>query len=67
MTNEKSLNFYSSSLPPIRVGLNPKRNKMTDSFDDEPPKPDWLVLLMSAFFLLTLLIAWLVDIPGLLR
>ncbi|GAB3931133.1 hypothetical protein [Larkinella terrae] len=33
----------------------------------EPRQPDWLLILMVSFFVLTLLIAWLVDIPALLR
>ncbi|GAB3914651.1 hypothetical protein GCM10028803_60410 [Larkinella knui] len=33
----------------------------------EPRRPDWLMILMVGLFVLTLLIAWLVDIPALLR
>ncbi|WP_018620118.1 hypothetical protein [Spirosoma luteum] len=36
--------------------------------DEEPPrKPDWLLILVGILFLLTLLIAWLADIPTLFR
>ncbi|WP_421828860.1 hypothetical protein [Larkinella sp.] len=33
----------------------------------EPRQPDWLMILMVSLFVLTMLIAWLVDIPALLR
>ncbi|MGA0557253.1 hypothetical protein ACO2Q8_11415 [Larkinella sp. VNQ87] len=46
----------------------PHRRPDASGFDDpEPWRPDWLMILMVSLFILTLLIAWLVDIPALLR
>ncbi|NEU70366.1 hypothetical protein GK091_26050 [Spirosoma agri] len=48
----------SASPPSTRIDpLSPDK--------DRPRKPDWLLLLIGALILLTLLIAWLVDIPTL--
>ena len=35
--------------------------------EPQPGKPDWLMVLVVGLFLLTLLIAWLTDIPVILR
>lgn len=44
------------------------QNQTKPSVNDEPPrKPDWLLIMVSILFLLTLLIAWLVDVPVLGR
>ncbi|WP_420150693.1 hypothetical protein [Spirosoma sp.] len=67
MTCATHLHLYSPFLPPIRFRRGNDQNKPPNPFDEKPRKPDWLVLFMSALFLLTLLIAWLVDIPGLFR
>jgi len=47
---------------------NTARKKATHRFGEKPPRqPDWLLVWMGILFLLTLLIAWLADIPGILR
>jgi len=68
MANEKMLSAQPASFVP-----NPARqengHKRAGSKPEEKPsrKPDWLLIFMGAIFLLTLLIAWLVNIPSLLR
>lgn len=44
-------------------------HKQAGGLPEEKPsrKPDWLLIFMGVIFLLTLLIAWLVNIPNLLR
>ncbi|MFC5412089.1 hypothetical protein ACFPMF_22380 [Larkinella bovis] len=46
---------------------SPKGLRLSDSDPREPRRPDWLLILMVSLFVLTLLIAWFVDIPALLR
>ncbi|GAB4024597.1 hypothetical protein [Spirosoma koreense] len=59
--------FYTPFFPPSPVSKI-TRNKDRKLFGEEPPqKPDWLMIFMGILFLVTLLIAWLVDIPGLLK
>jgi hypothetical protein len=43
------------------------QNQPDRPVDQPPRKPDWLLLLVSVLLLLTLLIAWLADIPKLLK
>ena len=51
---------------PARQGNGHKR--ASNKPEEKPSrKPDWLLIFMGAIFLLTLLIAWLVNIPSLLR
>lgn len=61
------LQTYSSFSPAsFQTDLPP--NPANKSIDDKPPrKPDWLLILVGILFLLTLLIAWLTDIPVLFR
>lgn len=43
---------------PASTGTQDREKKLFR--EEQPRKPDWLILLMSALFLLTLLIAWLI-------
>ncbi|WP_375444920.1 hypothetical protein [uncultured Fibrella sp.] len=52
---------YFSSLD--RPTLNRARSE--SQLNQAPPKkPDWLLILVSILFLITLLIAWAVDLPA---
>ena len=68
MASKKMLFAQPASFVP-----NPARqengHKRVGSKTEEKPsrKPDWLLIFMGAIFLLTLLIAWLVNVPNLLR
>ena len=58
----------SSSFSPASDQTDVCRNPTNKSIDDKPPrKPDWLLIMVSILFGLTLLIAWLVDVPVLGR
>ena len=48
-----------------RVGKPRPKNPVEDP--QQPRKPDWLMLLVIGLFLLTLLIAWLTDVPVMFR
>ncbi|WP_461052239.1 hypothetical protein [Spirosoma arcticum] len=67
MISPSFLQTYSSFSPAsVQTDLSP--NPTNKSIDDKPPgKPDWLLILVSILFLLTLFIAWLVDVPVLGR
>jgi hypothetical protein len=67
MMYDKLIHWCASLFSKNHVASHKQLNPWTDPYDDSSAKPDWLVLFMSAVFLLTLLIAWLVDIPALLR
>lgn len=57
-----------SSFSSASVQTDLSRNPSNKLLDDKPPrKPDWLLIMVSILFLLTLLIAWLVDVPVLGR
>ncbi|WP_020595958.1 hypothetical protein [Spirosoma panaciterrae] len=57
---------YTPFFPPgPATRKRPTPNPLYD--DDQPPQPDWLLILMCALFLLTLFLAWYVDIPRLLH
>ncbi len=57
-----------SSFAPASVQTDVSRSPTNKSINDKPPhKPDWLLVMVSILFLLTLLIAWLTDIPVLGR
>ncbi|QMW01538.1 hypothetical protein [Spirosoma foliorum] len=67
MTTESQTLTYTPFFPPAPVSKAERRTKSRYFYDEKPPKPDWLILLISALVLLTLLIAWVVDIPNLLH
>ncbi|WP_080056035.1 hypothetical protein [Spirosoma aerolatum] len=59
---------YTPFFPPGPATPTRKRPTNDPLFnDDRPPQPDWLLILMCALFLLTLFLAWYVDIPRLLH
>ncbi len=63
----QAVSFYPSVSRPLfsgnGMGYGPVSSENPTS--KEPPrKPDWLLLLMIGLFVLTLLIAWLVDFPN---
>ena len=61
------LQAYSSHSP-ASARPDSFQNRTKQPADDEPPrKPDWLLIMVGILFLLTLLIAWLVDVPVLGR
>ncbi|MFD1144703.1 hypothetical protein ACFQ4C_26480 [Larkinella insperata] len=49
------------------LARSPNRVRPSKPAPREPWQPDWLMILMVSLFVLTLMIAWLVDIPALLR
>ncbi|MGV3557299.1 hypothetical protein [Larkinella arboricola] len=49
------------------LARSPSSVRPTKPNTREPWQPDWLMILMVSLFILTLMIAWLVDIPALLR
>ncbi|GAB4016272.1 hypothetical protein [Spirosoma koreense] len=60
--------LYTPLIPPSPADPTTNRKRSRNPFEEDPqPKPDWLLILISVLFLLTLLIAWLVDIPGLMH
>lgn len=66
MAHPTVIQAYTPFFPP---GPVPKvtRNKNKQLLNGEPPqKPDWLMIIMGALFLLTLVLLWIVDIPHLL-
>lgn len=65
MTDKNVNHPYSPFFPPGLATPTKTRPKLKYLNEDDPRKPDWLILLISALVLLTLLIAWVVDIPGL--
>ena len=67
MTAKNQIQPYTPIFPPGPVNPASTRIKSKNFYDDKPRKPDWLFLLISALVLLTLLIAWAVDIPNLLH
>ncbi|RRB04785.1 hypothetical protein [Larkinella rosea] len=58
---------YRHTFEPDSGPLNGPKRSLRSPNRREPRQPDWLMILMISFFVLTLLIAWLVDIPALLR
>jgi hypothetical protein len=67
MRAKNQIQPYSPFFPPGPVSSTSTRTKSKYLYEEKPRKPDWLLLLISALFLLTLLIAWVVDIPNLLN
>ncbi|QHV99797.1 hypothetical protein [Spirosoma endbachense] len=68
MIQLESLQLYTSFFPPTRSHQSKTGAKPRNPFDEQPPQqPDWLLIFVSILFLLSLLIVWLVDIPGLIR
>lgn len=66
MNDEKPIQLRLAALFSAHIN-DFKPTPSPDPFNDQPRKPDWLVLFMGAVLLLTLLIIWLVDIPSLLH
>ncbi|MCY7358104.1 MAG: hypothetical protein LH609_11715 [Rudanella sp.] len=60
------LQTYSSYLPTSAHPESPGGARRP-SGAKPPNKPDWLIIMVSVLFLLTILIAWLVDVPVLSR
>ncbi|QJW91538.1 hypothetical protein HNV11_20220 [Spirosoma taeanense] len=71
MTYQALIYLYTSFILPGSVSQSdpsPVLSRMNRPPGDKPPrKPDWLLILVAILSLITLFIAWLVDIPGLLR
>ena len=68
MTYEKIAYANASSFTPGSTSRDVLRNQAYRQPDEKPPrKPDWLLILVGVLFLLTVLIAWLADIPTLFR
>ena len=68
MTDKKTAYTNASSFDPTSTSRDVLRNQPYRQPDEKPPrKPDWLWILVSILFLLTVLIAWLADIPTLFR
>ncbi|QDK81400.1 hypothetical protein EXU85_23435 [Spirosoma sp. KCTC 42546] len=65
MTEKTAIQPYSPFFPPGPATPSKTRPKSKYMYEEDPKKPDWLLLLISALVLLTLLIAWFVDIPAL--
>ncbi|AUD03656.1 hypothetical protein CWM47_18590 [Spirosoma pollinicola] len=61
MTDKNATLSYSPFNPANPPNTRPKSKY---PYEQESRKPDWLLLLISAIVLLTLLIAWLAGIPG---
>lgn len=63
MISPSILRTYSS-FSPASVQRDSSRSPANKSINEQPPsKPDWLLIMVSILFLLTLLIAWLTEIP----
>ncbi|GAB2567451.1 hypothetical protein [Spirosoma areae] len=57
-----------STFSPDSARTDSSREQVRPPAGNEPPrKPDWLLVMVSILFLLTLLIAWLVGVPVLGR
>ncbi|MFD2574139.1 hypothetical protein ACFSUS_26115 [Spirosoma soli] len=57
--------YPSVSLPPVDTGLGYNSMPVENPTDKEPPRrPDWLIVLIIGLLLLSLLIAWLTDLPN---
>lgn len=57
-----------SPYSPVSARTDSSWERVSPPAGNEPPrKPDWLLIMMSILFLLTLLIAWLVGVPVLGR
>ncbi len=68
MTYKKTDDANTSSFTPDFASPDVLHNQAHRQPDEEPPrKPDWLLILVGILFLLTVLIAWLADIPTLFR
>ncbi|WP_460939345.1 hypothetical protein [Spirosoma humi] len=68
MANKKMLFAQPASFAPHPARQEDGHKRAGSSPEEKPSrKPDWLLIFMGAVFLLTLLIAWLVNIPSLLR
>ena len=64
-SNSRYSHTYGTDSSPLMGHRNSSPPAGSDT--REPRQPDWLMILMISLFVLTLLIAWLVDIPALLR
>lgn len=63
----QAASFYPSVFRPLSSGADMGYGPVSSEnpANKEPPrKPDWLLLLMIGLFILTLVIAWLVDFPN---
>ncbi|WP_461092662.1 hypothetical protein [Spirosoma gilvum] len=60
---------YTPFFPPGPATPTRNRPQHKPLYDDgdPPPQPDWLLILMCGLFLLTIFLAWYVDIPRLLQ
>jgi hypothetical protein len=68
MTYNEMAYINASSFDPGSTSRDVLRNPAYRQPDEKPPrKPDWLLILVSILFLLTVLIAWLAGIPALFR
>lgn len=66
MTDKLLLSNFS--FVPSYTDYDIRKTRTRDHPIKKPPrKPDWLLILVGVLILATLLIAWLVDIPGLFR
>ncbi len=60
--------LYNSSSLSSDTDYGIRKNRTQDHAVKKPPRePDWLLILVGILILATMLIAWLVDIPGLFR
>ena len=65
---DKLLLYATSSFSSSDADYSVRQTRTRDHPVKKPPrKPDWLLILVGVLILATLLIAWLVDIPGLFR
>ncbi|AKD55769.1 hypothetical protein [Spirosoma radiotolerans] len=67
MAAQELLHAQPASFIPNPVRQSKGHKRSGSSPEDPSRKPDWLLIFMGVVFLLTLLIAWLVNIPNLLR
>ncbi|WP_461063080.1 hypothetical protein [Spirosoma horti] len=67
MTHNKILFARPVSHIPNPVGQGNDRKRSGKAPGDPSRKPDWLLIVMGVIFLLTFLIAWLVNVPNLWR
>lgn len=68
MTYEKITYAHASYFPPSSTSQDRLKNQTDQRANDrQPRKPDWLLILVSILFLISLLIAWLADIPSIFR
>ena len=68
MTGKHIAYSNAPSSSPNPVSADTAQTRLSTTPTKKPSrKPDWLLIWVGILFLLTLLIAWLVDFPALLR